>query len=356
MNIYGLPFFIFLISFFFNILIILTKKSHIQFTGDTYNGPQKIHHNIVPRIGGISIFLTLLLSLMFLKNYYGNDKSLLIESFQTLILLSTPAFAIGFLEDIAKDISIILRFFTSFSVGVLAYFLFNLNVSITHISTLDTQIQIFNLIPFLTIFFFAGSINSINIIDGVNGLASVTCLIILLVLYALNNDEQVVVNNFFTILVMANIAGFLVINWFWGTIFLGDSGAYLLGTILAVLSCKIIYENELSMLIILTLFFFPVWEMSYSIWRRALNKTKVMRADNRHLHSLIHVLVREKFFIKNKFIINFLPTFILLPILAIGPIISLYYYQNPKMLIILFLTLYIFITLIYRLVDKSLSS
>ena len=356
MNIYTLTFLMFLNSFLVNVLIILTRKLHINITGDSHKGPQKIHKNIVPRIGGVSVFLTLGLSIILLEYYSGEEKNFIIKNVQTLILLSMPAFFIGLLEDIVKDISIILRFFTSFIVGIFAYFVFGLSVNVTNIVTIDNQIHLLNLIPLLTILFFAGSINSINIIDGINGLASVACLIILFALLKLNNDERVIINNFLIILVIANILGFLVINWFWGAIFLGDSGAYLLGVILAVIGCKTILDNQLSLLIILTLFFFPIWEISYSIWRRTLKKTKVMRADNKHLHSLIHIFVKEKVSNKNKFINNFLPTFMLLPILTIGPLLSLYYYHNPKVLIILFLILYIFITLLYRLLEKKLVS
>ena len=353
MSIYSLTFLVFLNTLLLNILIILTKKSHLVFTGDTHKGPQKIHRDIVPRIGGVSIFLTIFISILLLEYFYNEEKYFLIKSLRTLLFISAPAFLIGLLEDILKDISIVLRFIISFVTGSLAYFLFDININGTNIITLDNQIQLLNLIPILTILFFAGSINSINIIDGMNGLASLTCLIILFVLFIINIQEKNVTNYFLTILIITNIIGFLIINWLWGSIFLGDSGAYLLGVILAVITCKTILNNQLSLFLILTLFFYPIWEISYSIWRRILKKEKIMRADNKHMHSLIYISIKKYLSYKNKYFSNFLPTLIISPILIIGPLISLHYYQNPKILIILFLILYILNTFLYKLLEKK---
>ena len=75
-----------------NILILKTKKIHIEYTSDYKNGPQKIHEHITPRIGGVSIFLVLLLNI-----FWTGDYNIWIF---TLLMSSIPCFFLGFLDDL----------------------------------------------------------------------------------------------------------------------------------------------------------------------------------------------------------------------------------------------------------------
>jgi len=325
---------------------------HIHLTGDSISGPQKIHFDAVPRIGGIGIFITLIIS----SFLFNNHVFFLIEDLPSLIIISLPVILIGLAEDIYKDISILVRLFSSIIVGIIAFYYFDVSVSETNFSLIDQYINIFKLTPFLTIFFFAGAINSINLIDGVNGLASVTTVIILLTLSKLAYMSDDYSNYYLSYLVTASIFGFLLINWFTGSIFLGDAGAYLLGVILAFITCQILLKNNLSFFNILTLFAYPIWEITNSIIRRFYNNKKIISADNKHLHSLIYNLVVNKFKKQKSVIKNFLPTFFLFPLILIGPISSLLFNQKPQQLVLSFLLIYILITLFYLYLCNKLKT
>ena len=47
-----------------SLLIVLTQKWHGHFSHDTHSGPQKFHHSLTPRVGGIAIFIALIVSLI----------------------------------------------------------------------------------------------------------------------------------------------------------------------------------------------------------------------------------------------------------------------------------------------------
>jgi len=333
-------------SFLISVLIVKTKNLHINLTGDSNAGPQKIHSSKIPRIGGVAIYITLLLLLLATNLLHFDYQPILHENIRSLILISLPAIIIGLAEDLFKDISIILRFLVSIIVGILAFYFYNVNIPSSNLNIIDQYLST-SLFFLLTILFFAGSINAINLIDGVNGLAGSMSVIILFTLCQLALEKNDIPSYHLTYYLSANVLGFLLINWFTGKIFLGDSGAYLLGVILAFATCIVLYNNNLSFFNILTLFCYPIWEITNSILRRLYNKQKIILADNRHLHSFVYLIITKKFEKLRPFTKNFLPTFFLLPLMLIGPTISLFFHDKPRLLFFSFLTVYIFSSLVY---------
>ena len=343
-----------IISFILNLIIVITKKVHIQFTGDINFGPQKIHKSQTPRIGGIGIYMTLILTLMLLNFFYYDQRDILFGNLLSIIIITLPAIIVGLAEDLYKDISIFFRFCSSLVVGLIAYF-HDVSLSISNINFIDEHLIFYNLLPFLTIIFFAGSINSINLIDGINGLAGLTSIIILITLSQLaflNNDYN---NYYFTFLIIGTILGFLIINWLTGSIFLGDSGAYLLGAMLAYVACNVLNQNDLSLLNIFTLFAYPIWEITNSMIRRLYNNKKITIADNKHLHSFAYIWVSKNFKNKNTSVKSSLTTLFLLPLITIGPITTLFFYENPRLLVFSFLMICIFSSLIYAKLNYKLN-
>ena len=82
---FTLFFIITIISFICCLTIVKTKKFHIHLTGDSISGPQKIHVEAIPRVGGIGIFITLIIS-----SFLFNDLFILMELLSILIIISLP--------------------------------------------------------------------------------------------------------------------------------------------------------------------------------------------------------------------------------------------------------------------------
>lgn len=133
-----------------------------------------------------------------------------------------------------------------------------------------------------------GVANAINIVDGFNGLAAGTVLIILVgfcVMAADLHDADIVhLCGLFGALTL----GFLMVNWPWGKLFLGDGGAYFLGFSLAWLAVYLLARHaELSAWAPLLVCGYPILEVGFTIYRRKKRNLNPGHPDRLHLHSLV---------------------------------------------------------------------
>jgi UDP-N-acetylmuramyl pentapeptide phosphotransferase/UDP-N-acetylglucosamine-1-phosphate transferase len=142
----------------------------------------------------------------------------------------------------------------------------------------------------LTVVAVAGIANSVNIIDGFNGLASM-CVVIMLA--ALAYVAFQVGDPLVGALALAGVGavlGFFVWNFPAGLIFLGDGGAYFLGFFVAEVALLLLVRNpDVSPLFPLLVCIYPVFETLFSIYRRKfLRAVPPSMPDGIHLHSLIY--------------------------------------------------------------------
>jgi UDP-GlcNAc:undecaprenyl-phosphate GlcNAc-1-phosphate transferase len=138
--------------------------------------------------------------------------------------------------------------------------------------------------------FVGGAAHSLNIIDGYNGLASSYALCVLLAILVVAGQVQDIKLVYASAGAIAATLGFFVINFPSGRLFLGDSGAYLLGTVIAFLLTILVYRNPaVSPMFAAVLLVYPVWETLFSIYRKkVLRGTSPMQPDGVHLHMLIY--------------------------------------------------------------------
>jgi UDP-N-acetylmuramyl pentapeptide phosphotransferase/UDP-N-acetylglucosamine-1-phosphate transferase len=143
-----------------------------------------------------------------------------------------------------------------------------------------------------TLFAVAGLAHGMNLVDGHHGLAAgvgVLALLGLALVARRMGDHQLAAVGY---AVAGAYTGFLLLNYPFGKIFLGDGGAYLLGTTLAILSAQLVGRHaDVSPWFPLVLVVYPVWETLFSMMRRALfHRTPLGAPDARHLHSLVYQL------------------------------------------------------------------
>jgi UDP-N-acetylmuramyl pentapeptide phosphotransferase/UDP-N-acetylglucosamine-1-phosphate transferase len=279
----------FLISFFISailtLLIIRHASLHESVLDSDLTGVQKVHAKAVPRIGGVSIFLSVILCGMFTI-----WRAPPIGTWIALLLLcSSVAFIGGIVEDFTKNVSPLRRLLLTALAAVLGYFLLD-----AHIERIDWightwYLQAIWLSLPLTVLAVAGIANAVNIIDGFNGLASVVtiCMLLSLGYVALQvNDMFILVA---ALMVAGATAGFLIWNYPAGLIFLGDGGAYFIGFMLGELSILLVMRNpEVSTWYAALLLIYPVFETLFSVYRRLFLRGKSPgMPDGIHLHSLI---------------------------------------------------------------------
>ena len=276
--------FSFIVSFIICIVIIQFGKRN-GYVLDENNGPQKVHDGKVPRIGGLAIWVALLAIGFYFFFKTGNFAGLMWR----LILSSFPFFLIGILEDITKAIRAEYRLSIMLCLAVLPFYLLDAKLIRASIPLLDELLSFWPVSLIITIIAIAGFANAINLIDGLNGLSGMISILIIggiaYIAFKVDDLNMLIIS----FAVLGAILGFLVFNYPGGLIFLGDGGAYLIGSVIAILSILIVARNkDISPWFPAMLLIYPIWETIFSIYRRRFKKKKsALKADNLHLHTLI---------------------------------------------------------------------
>ena len=268
-------------SLFAGLLILVSKKFHLRWTADNLHGLQKFHQTEVPRIGGVVFLFGLLVIGIVDPIFFGS-------TFEYLFLAGLIPFLFGLSEDIFKNISISTRLMASI-LGPLVF----LGLSGTYldhldIPVLDTWMALAPVGIVFTLIAVSGMTNAINIIDGFHGLAVGTVILMLLAFaYVAHGTQDADLFNL-SILLAAVSAGFLIINYPSGKIFMGDGGAYFLGFMVGQIAILLPMRNpEVSPWVSLLICAYPVVEVLYSMFRRSRNKKSTGDPDDQHLHTLV---------------------------------------------------------------------
>ena len=122
--------------------------------------------------------------------------------------------------------------------------------------------------------------NAFNLIDGLDGLCGGACASALIAILALSAGEGA------ALILLSATLGFLPLNLRPARLFLGDSGAMLLGFSLSVLSAQVFSSTKtpicaLSLALILAI---PLFDTAFAITRRAINGKSPFSPDRGHLH------------------------------------------------------------------------
>ena len=285
-----------LASFLTCLILVLTKKWHGSLSMDSSTGIQKVHTSPTPRIGGIGIAIGVLAGFAASSHdIVAADKRAILS---TILLAGIPAFIFGLLEDLTKKVSVKTRLLATMASGILGWGITGMSVTHADLPGLDYFLG-FTLVSVLfTAFAVGGIANSINIIDGLNGLASGTSIIILAAFGIIARQVGDIPLAFTCLVIAGAVSGFFLINWPWGKIFLGDGGAYFLGFTLAWIAVLLPERNSsispwTSFLICL----YPVLEVAISVTRRALRDGySPTEPDLSHLHSLANKRWGKKIF------------------------------------------------------------
>lgn len=273
-------------------VLVLTRARHGHLSLDTTVGVQKFHTAPTPRVGGIAVYLGLMVVL-------GLAPYAVRTLLMPMVVAALPAFVMGLWEDLTKRVSVRKRLFSTFLSGVLAWWL--TDISLTRVNVPGADWLLAHSLPasvLFTAFAVSGASNAFNIIDGFNGLAGGVALIALaaLGLIAAQVGDQTIV--YLCLAIGAVTLGFLVVNFPFGKIFLGDGGAYLIGFMIAWIAVALPMRNaSVSVWATLLACSYPIIETLFSIARRLKRRGHHPTTPDRwHLHSLIYRRVVRRLF------------------------------------------------------------
>lgn len=283
---------VFLTAFFASVLavwlIIRSEHLHHHLTADSdLDGVQKFHVVAVPRVGGLGILLGMLASATWLSLWLS------VPPYQAwlLLMVAGPAFFGGITEDMTKRVGVLPRLLLTMLSAVAGYWFLGAALTRLDLPIIDRLLSDWwPLSLLLTAVAVGGVANAINLIDGYNGLAAMVAAGIALCLafvgWVLHDDFMVV-----SCLSLAGaLFGFLVWNFPFGRIFLGDGGAYFVGFLLAELSVLLVARHpHVSAWFPMLLLFYPVFETLFTIFRRmSLHARSPGHPDACHLHQMLY--------------------------------------------------------------------
>ena len=184
------------------------------------------------------------------------------------------------LRDVPPKIKFIFIFVTTLLLYLNDFAIYSLGTYINY----ELLLPIWLVFPF-TFFAMAGYTNALNLMDGLDGLATSLSLVIFSTFFAIGWEHQdellMILSSFFIVTLLA----FLVFNWNPATVFMGDSGSLALGTIIVILTIQSVqYITPVSVLFIIAI---PLLDTFIVMTRRIQRHQSPFKADKNHMHHFL---------------------------------------------------------------------
>lgn len=269
----------------------LVKKFAFKVGAVDVPNARKVHTKIMPRLGGLGIYLSFLIALMLLLPFVPHTFTDREMNFVWAFLVGgTMILLLGAFDD-RFDLSAKLKFVIQIATACVVVFGFDIRIDFVNIpfhtySSIESWIAI----PF-TILWIVGVTNAINLIDGLDGLAAGVSAIAIGTIAVMAFIMGNVVVALICLLLLGSIIGFLFFNFHPAKIFMGDSGALFLGFSLAMLSLlgfkQIAIVSFLTPLILIGV---PLSDTLFAIVRRWMQKKPIFSPDKGHLHHCLREL------------------------------------------------------------------
>jgi UDP-N-acetylmuramyl pentapeptide phosphotransferase/UDP-N-acetylglucosamine-1-phosphate transferase len=315
----------FLISAGLSTLLVLTRRMHLKFTDrrKDVSAIQSAHSAPTPRIGGVAVLLGAL--------SVGIPMSIG-EPGQTWLLAVSliPVFAAGLMEDLGFGVSPKRRLLAAAVSSLLGIILFGAWVTRTDLVGLDVLVAFAPVGIALTVFGGAGICNAFNLIDGLNGLSGtigITVAVALALIASQGGHPELAGWGY---VIASALAGFLLLNFPWGKIFMGDAGAYGVGHLLVWVAILMLDQiAELTPWALLLVFFWPLADTVLAIVRRRRSGKPTDQPDRLHFHQLVMRAIEiGKLGRGARHIANPLATVVMMPFFMAPPVAAVIFWDN----------------------------
>lgn len=240
---------------------------------------RRVHSKVMPTMGGIAVFIAYYLSLFVLLPI--PDEQLLPVFIGSLVVLLT-----GIIDD-RKNLTPILKVLGILVGALLVYFYGDISLETMTLPIVGTLEFGSWSLPF-TLLWILGFTNAINLIDGLDGLASGVSMIALTTMGVIGfiflTIQEVSVSIMIFVLVAA-IAGFWPFNFQPASVFLGDTGALFIGFMIGIFSLQGLKNATLISLVLpVVILGIPVTDTLFAMIRRKMNRQSISVADKNHIH------------------------------------------------------------------------
>ena len=256
------------------------------------NQSQPQHHHthvgVIPRIGGVGIALGLVATYLlcfFLLDEKDNKSLMHYGVFAGAI----SAFLLGFIDDLCP-LGAKLKMLVQIGIGLAAYYC---GLSIERVAVplfgMEFQLGFFGLL--VTVFWYVAMMNLINLVDGLDGLAGGIGLMLMVLLAFLSFSKGSAFSFILSLGMVGSLLGFLFHNFPPAKVYMGDSGAYMIGFVIAAISLLNSEKGAVLAALIAPVLALalPIIDVGYAILRRGIKGLPLFRPDREHIH---HRLLR----------------------------------------------------------------
>lgn len=249
---------------------------------DVPKDERKIHSKPMPRIGGLSFIIGFFVAIIFSLLTVKVDTSINLVGF---FIGSAIVAAVGFIDDIyhIKPWQKLLgQVIAAILVIISGLRICYINIPFITLYGLNDVLSIL-----ITFFWIIGVTNALNLIDGLDGLAtgvSAIATLALTIVFALNGSGELPL--LITVALLGGLVGFLPYNFNPAKTFMGDTGSNFLGFTLATVSMIGMAKTYTLMTIVVPVVILglPIFDTLFAICRRLLHHKSIMEADRGHIH------------------------------------------------------------------------
>ena len=275
------------------VLIIMPAVIFLAHKTDAVDKPdaRKVHQTPIPRIGGIGIYLAFMVSIItvsVISNFEGETLRTVIG----ILLSGSLMFIVGIIDDY-KNLPAKVKLSGQILASAVLVIFFDVRVDFITDPLGDYIYLEWMAIP-VTIFWLVGLTNTVNLIDGLDGLAAGVSGLAATTILLVAMEQHFFLITILTAALAGGAFGFLFYNTNPARIFMGDCGSLFLGFMLASISIVGAVKSAATLALIVPILALgiPILDTTFAILRRYLGGQPIFKPDKGHLH---HRLLRLGF-------------------------------------------------------------
>ncbi|RQD76928.1 MAG: undecaprenyl/decaprenyl-phosphate alpha-N-acetylglucosaminyl 1-phosphate transferase [Candidatus Syntrophonatronum acetioxidans] len=244
---------------------------------------RKVHRKIMPRLGGGAIYIGFIISLIFFMDFNLQVLGIILGG--TLILILGAVDDIWGIPPLLKLKGQVVAALVVAAFGVRVNFLSNPFDGFIELGLLT--------IPF-TVLWIVAITNAVNLIDGLDGLASGISTIALATFAVISFFMGQPLVSLMALALVGSVLAFLKYNFFPARVFLGDSGSLFLGFNVASLAVFGLLKGVTMVAFVIPIIVLgvPLFDTLFAVVRRYLQREPIFQADKEHIH---HRLLKKGF-------------------------------------------------------------
>lgn len=260
------------------------KLAHKAGILDVPDGNRRIHKRPIPRFGGLAIFAGIAVAMCVIA-YLSRYDVYYFSKIIKVLIVGVFVYLLGVADDI-YNLTPKIKLMGQIVAGAALYFL---GIRLQIVSLFGTHMDAFpvKLITFiLTVVWIIVISNTINLIDGVDGLAGGISFIASMCIAYVAYKNGYYITCFLMLACAGSAIGFLPFNFYPAKTFMGDGGSLFLGYSIAAYSIVQPVKSAavMALLIPLIVLLLPLVDTMFAIFRRIINKKPIMSADKGHIH------------------------------------------------------------------------